>query len=236
MNSLESDKNIEIKSWRNPVLSDEAAMQICRIAEESFPPEERDPCQVLIRSIQKGKSILYTASEKNKIIGFTTLTPLKETGIYLMEYLAVDKNSRNLGIGGKILKFIKKDLSAPTDTGLILEVEPPGEVTGAEREIRLRRIRFYLRNGARMVLDGGAYRMPNLCGEGSLPMHLMWLPIIEGWKLPAALNLLQLFTLIFSETYPGKENEVLLNTIISKIPDKDTQIKLEESLEGNNLS
>jgi GNAT superfamily N-acetyltransferase len=228
MNSLESDKNIEIKGWRNPVLSDEAAMQICRIAEESFPPEERDPCQVLIRSIQKGRSILYTASEKNIIIGFTTLTPLRETGIYLMEYLAVDKSSRNRGIGGKILQFIKKDLNAPTDTGLILEVERPDEVTGAEREIRQRRIGFYLRNGARMVLDGGVYRMPNLCGDGSLLMHLMWMPMEEGRRLPADLTLHQLISLIFTETYP--ENEVLLNTIISEIPDRNAQIELYESL------
>ncbi len=236
MNSLESDKNIEIKSWRNPVLSDEDAMQICRIAEESFPPEERDPCQVLIRSIQKGRSILYTASEKNKIIGFTTLTPLRETGMYLMEYLAVDRNSRDMGIGGKILQFIKKDLSGTKNAGLILEVERPDEVTGDEKAIRQRRIGFYLRNGAKMVRDGDVYRMPNLCGKGSLPMHLMWLPIEEGRKLPAALNLLQLFTLIFTETYPGKENEVLLNTIISEISDKDAQIGLKESLEGNYLS
>jgi GNAT superfamily N-acetyltransferase len=227
MNYLESDKNIEVKSWRNPILSDEAAMQICRIAEDSFPPEERDPCQVLIKSIQEGKSILYTASEKNKIIGFTTLTPLRETGMYLMEYLAVDKSSRNLGIGGKILQFIKKDFGGTKDAGLILEVERPGEVAGAESEIRQRRIFFYMRNGARMVRDGGAYRMPNLCGEGSLPMHLMWMPMEEGRRLPADLTLLQLFTLIFTETYPGKENEVLLNTIISKIPDKDAQIELE---------
>jgi hypothetical protein len=231
MNSLGSDTSITIKSWRNPVLSKEEAMQICRIAEESFPPEERDPCQVLIRSIQKGRSILYTASEKNKIIGFTTLTPLGKTGIYLMEYLAVDKGSRNLGIGAKILQFIKKDLDETKDAGMILEVEPPDEATGAEKEIRQRRIGFYLRNGARMVLDGGAYRMPNLAGEGSLSMHLMWLPIKEGKGLPEALTLVQLFTLIFTETYP--ENGVLLNTIISEIPDRDTPIELEESREGN---
>jgi hypothetical protein len=227
MNSLELDNNVEIKSWRNPVLSEKEAMQICRIAEESFPPEERDPCQILIRSIQKGRSILYTASAKNKIIGFTTLTPLKETGIYLMEYLAVDKSSRNLGIGAKILQFIKKDLDACKDSGMILEVEPPDEVTGAEKKLRQRRIGFYVRNGARMVVDGGAYRMPNLAGEGSLPMHLMWLPIQAGRGLPEALTLVELFTQIFTQTYP--ENEVLLNTIISKIPDRDSPIELEES-------
>jgi GNAT superfamily N-acetyltransferase len=236
MNSLESDNNIEIKSWRNPVLSDEAAMQICKIAEESFPPEERDPCQVLIGSIRKGKSILYTAVEKNEIIGFTTLTPLRDTGIYLMEYLAVDKSSRNQGIGGKILQFIKKDLRGTKDAGLILEVEPPNEVTGDEKEIRQRRIRFYLRNGARMVLDRGAYRMPNLCGEGSLPMHLMWLPIKEGERMPAALTLLQLFTLIFTETYPEKENDSLFNAIISEIPNRGAQIELEGSQESYHSS
>jgi GNAT superfamily N-acetyltransferase len=229
MNSLEPENNIEIKSWRNPVLSDEAAMQICRIAEESFPPEEREPCHVLIKSIQEGKSILYTASKNNVIKGFTKLTPLGKTRVYLMEYLAVDKGSRNLGIGGKILRFIKKDLSASDDAGLILEVERPDEATGAEKEIRQRRIRFYLRNGAKMVLDGGAYRMPNLSGEGSLPMHLMWLPMEEGRGFPTPLSLSQLFILIFTKTYPGKENQALLNTIINKIPDRDARIKLEES-------
>jgi GNAT superfamily N-acetyltransferase len=229
MNSLESDKNIEIKGWRNPVLSEEAKIQICRIAEASFPPEEREPCHVLIKSIQEGKGILYTAKVMNIIRGFTKLTPLRKTRVYLMEYLAVDKSSRNQGIGAKIIQFIKQDLNTKKDTGLILEVEPLEEVTGAEKEIRQRRIGFYLRNGARMVMDGGAYRMPNLAGEGSLPMHLMWLPIKEGRKMPAAFTLSQLFTLIFTESYPGKANEALLNTIISKIPDRDAQIELEES-------
>jgi GNAT superfamily N-acetyltransferase len=226
MKSTDSDKIIEIKSLRSPVLSNDAAMQICRIAEESFPPEEREPCQTLIRSIQEGRGILYTASVRNIIRGFTKLTPLRKTGIYLMEYLAVEKSSRNQGIGGKILQFIKKDLSATKDTGFILEVELPEEVTGAEKAIRQRRIQFYHFNGARMVLDGGAYRMPNLSGEGSLPMQLMWLPIKEGGSLPAALTLSQLFTLIFTETYPGKENKPLLNTIISEIPDPNAPIKL----------
>ena len=233
MNSLKTDKIIEIKGWRNPVLSEDAKIQICRIAEESFPPEEREPCDVLIKSIQEGKGILYTASAGNIIRGFTKLTPLGKTGIYLMEYLAVDKSSRNLGIGGKILQFIKKDLDATKDAGIILEVEPPDEATGNEKEIRQRRIRFYLQNGALLVLDGGTYRMPNLAGEGSLPMHLIWLPIKEGRRIPEALTLVQLFTLIFTETYPGTESKTLLNTIINAIPDRNAPIELEENQEGN---
>ena len=229
MSSLEANNPLEIKKRTNQVLSDEAAKQICRIAEESFPPEEREPCQTLIKGIQNGRSILYTASAKNTIRGFTKLTPLKKTNIYLMEYLAVETRSRNQGIGGKILQFIKKDLKTVKGLGLILEVEPPEVSSGEEREIRQRRVRFYQRNGAQMVLDGGTYRMPNLAGEGSLPMHLMWLPIKEGVKLPTNLTLSELFSLIFTETYGGIKNEALLRAIISELPNSNAPIELGES-------
>ena len=229
MNPLEANKPLEIKKWMDHVLSDEAAKQICRIAEESFPPEEREPCQTLIKTIQEGRSILYMASfKKNMIRGFTKLTQLKKTNIYLMEYLAVETHCRNQGIGGKILQFIKKDLGAGKALGLILEVEPPEKTSNGEKEIRQRRIRFYPRNGAQMVLDGGTYRMPNLAGEGSLPMHLMWLPIKEGGRPPTKLTLSELFTLIFSETYGGEPNETLLHAIIKELPNPDAPIELEE--------
>ncbi len=229
MNPLEANKLLEIKKWTKSVLSDEAAKQICRIAEESFPPEEREPCQTFLKTIQDGRSILYTASDKNTNRGFTKLTPLKNTNIYLMEYLAVETRSRNQGIGGKILQFIKKDLKAVKGLGLILEVEPPEMPGGEEREIRQRRIRFYQRNGAQMVLDGGTYRMPNLTGEGSLPMRLMWLPIKEGGGPPTKLTLSELFTLIFTETYGGEPNEGLLHAIIKALPNPDASIELGQS-------
>ena len=229
MNILEANPLLEIKKWTDQILSEEDAKQICRIAEESFPPEEREPCQSLIKTIQEARSILYTASVKNSIRGFTKLTPLKKTNIYLMEYLAVETRSRNQGIGRKILHFIKNDLKAVKGLGLILEVETP-EVSGSEeREFRQRRIRFYQRNGALMVLDGGTYRMPNLTGEGSLPMRLMWLPINAGSKPPSNFTLVELFTLIFTETYGGIKNEALLRAIISELPNPDAPIELGES-------
>jgi len=226
MNPLEANELLEVKKWTDQVLSDEVRKQICQIAEESFPPEEREPCQTLIKSIQDGRSILYTASVKNAIWGFTKLTLLKKTNIYLMEYLAVEKSSRNRGIGGRILQFIKKDLRIGKAAGLLLEVESPEEKSRGEKEIRQRRIRFYQRNGAQMVLDHGTYRMPNLAGEGSLPMRLMWLPIEAGSNPPSNLNLTDLFTLIFTETYVGKKNEALLQSIIGKLPNPDAPIEL----------
>ena len=98
-----------------------------------------------------------------------------------------------------------------------------------EREIRQRRIGFYQRNGARMVLDGGTYRMPNLADEGSLPMHLMWLPIKEAARPPTQLTLSELFTLIFTETYGVEKNEALLRAIIKTLPEPDAPIQLGKS-------
>jgi hypothetical protein len=226
MNVLETDQPLEIKRWTGEVLGDEVVQQLCRISEESFPPEEREPCQTLIKTIQDGRSILYTASTRNTIRGFTKLTQLKKTKTYLMEYLAVETRSRNRGIGKKILQFIKKDLRAVKGLGLILEVEPPEVAGGEEREIRLRRIRFYQRNGALMVRDGDAYRMPNLACEGSLPMRLMWLPINADCKPPVSWNISDLITLIFTETYEGEKNKALLHIIIEGLPDPHAPIEL----------
>jgi hypothetical protein len=226
MNCLEAYQPLEIKRWTGEVPGDEVIQQLCRISEESFPPEEREPCQALIKTIRDGRSILYTASTKNSIRGFTKLTPLKKTKIYLMEYLAVETRSRNRGIGKEILQFIKKDLKAVKGLGLILEVEPPEVDGGEEREIRLRRIRFYQRNGALIVHDGGAYRMPNLAGEGSLPMHLMWLPISAEGKPPIGWSISDLFTLIFTEMYAGENNKILLHSIIEGLPDPHAPIEL----------
>jgi glucose-6-phosphate dehydrogenase assembly protein OpcA len=42
-----------------------------------------------------------------------------------------------------------------------------------------RRIAFYERLGAQVVDGAAGYRAPNLAGEGSLAMRLLWLPISE---------------------------------------------------------
>jgi len=229
MNTLEQGSPLEIKKWTKQVLGAEVVKQICQIAETSFPPEEREPCQTLIKTIQDGRSILYTASINNLVLGFTKLTPLAKSDLYLMEYLAVDVKSRNQGICRKILQFIRKDLKKMKARGLILEVEQPNESNGEERGIRQRRIQFYQRNGAQMVLDGNTYRMPNLAGEGSLPMHLMWLPIEKGARPPWNLTLPGLIALIFTETYEGEKNETLLRSILERLPDPNAPIELGES-------
>jgi hypothetical protein len=144
----------------------------------------------------------------------------------LMEYLAVDEKIRNQGLGSQILKFVRNDLSSQPDAGILLEVEPPLAVSGKEQELRQRRIHFYQRHGAALIMDDGAYRMPNLAGGGSLWMHLMWLPVKEHFQPPVSLSLGGLIKMIYQETYPGDEFRNLLNEILQKIPSPDAPIVL----------
>lgn len=220
--------NIQFEKWSGKILPQSLIEQIWKITEDSFPPQEREPCHVFLHTIENGKSILYVATRNNVVLGFTKLTRLAQTQIYLMEYLAVDSHNRNQGIGSSIIHFVRQDLDRHPKAGILLEVEPPAAAQGEERQLRERRIRFYQRHGAALILDHDAYRMPNLVAEGSLWMHLMWLPVKKGVLPPADLSLAGLFKLIYNEIYLGPNNDQLLLQILENIRNTDNHINLKE--------
>jgi len=219
--------SIKLDCWSGIKLPHTQVQQIWTIVEESFPPEERDPVQVFLYSIENGKSTLYTASWQKKIIGFTKLTRLTDLSIYLMEYLAVDRHFRNYGVGSALLNFVRQELQAQPNAGIILEVEPPSAAKAAERQLRVHRICFYQRHGAALILDQNAYRMPNLTGEGNVWMHLMWLPVQQGCQPPPDLSLGSLFKLIYSQIYPEEKYHGLLIQALSHLSNPDSPIILE---------
>lgn len=227
MNADEEFSGCYFEKWSGFPLPQSLVSQIWAIAEDSFPPEEREPCRVFLKSIEDGRSALYIAHQEEKVVGFTKLTRLGQSPIYLLEYLAVARQFRNSGIGSQIIAFIRKELQGQPDAGMLLEVESPQSAQGSDRQLRERRIRFYQRLGAARILDYDAYRMPSAIDESSLWMHLMWLPVRVGCLPPANLSLRRLLILIFNEAYPGDKNHQLLNWIINQIPSSDQPIQLE---------
>jgi hypothetical protein len=70
---------------------------------------------------------------------------------------------------------------------MVLEVEPAWQVDGDEREVRERRIGFYVRHGATVVACAPRYLTPNLEREGeTVPFTLLWVPLAAG--APATLE------------------------------------------------
>jgi len=143
-----------------------------RIYCDSFPPSERAEIGTLIADIATGRRRALLASRDDHLVGFALFADLIDDITYL-EFLAVDRAERCLGVGGHLMKALAQGQHVEK---LLLEVEaplavPPSDVARAERE---RRIAFYVRNGACTVDCAPDYRTPDATGGPPMPMLLLW--------------------------------------------------------------
>src|SRR5262245_36713131 len=164
---------------RQTRLDDGAAERFAAIYEASFPASERDETSSLLASVSAGERSCYVALRDGTVIGLAVVFVLAGTPAVLLEYLAVDAEERNAGVGGTLLTHLRTQGGADSGaSGMLLEVEPADEVDGEERELRTRRIGFYLRHGASIVECAPRYRAPNLEREDdALRFTLLWLPL-----------------------------------------------------------
>jgi ribosomal protein S18 acetylase RimI-like enzyme len=167
-----------MKIVRLSQFSGELASQVEHTYESSFPPSQRVAFSHLVSSIASGERSVFVAQDADRVIGFAVTMPLTSEGIYFLEYLAVSAEIRSSGAGSLLLKHVANTLrSLEGAEGILLEVEPP---EGPESDPSRRRVRFYLRNGASLIHEVLSFYMPDLSGSGSVPMRLMWLPLIPG--------------------------------------------------------
>jgi GNAT superfamily N-acetyltransferase len=195
------------------------AAKVKEIYETSFPETERQPFSFITDCIEQGSQLIYIAMENDIAVGFALIVVFSDSRVWHLNYFAVDEPNRGQGIGTAILQHIRKYMqSAKTIHGLLFEVEAPAEAkTENESVERARRIEFYKRNGAFIIEDGGAYRMPDYTKKNpkGLKMRLMWLPAVPEPR--------DLITLIYTEIY---ENDPLLQPILSEVPENIQRILL----------
>lgn len=158
--------------------------RVFSIMEQSFPLEEYRAYEDQKRLLEDRAYSIYVARENRKILGFAAVWQLEEW--LFLEHLAVDPQSRNQGIGAKLLGFLAQSRCC-------LEVELP------ETDIARRRIGFYERNG--FFLNDDPYLQPSL-GEGRSPVPLR-IMTTQGTITPEAFASLQ--KLLYSRVYGQKE-------------------------------
>lgn len=136
---------------------------------EAFPPAERKPYSTMEELYRAGRYFPYGLKDPNgRVIGYALLWGEPGGRYQLLDYLGVDPERRNEGLGGKILQRLRKALSGLN--GILLEVEAPDG--GREDKLRLRRLEFYRRNDCRLLpydcaLFGVHYRTLVLPVSGS---------------------------------------------------------------------
>lgn len=130
---------IQIKEPRHSLAASMESLYL-----EAFPNEERKPIIQLYRHQETEHSKVFAVKDKD--IGFIGMVVIiYDSQIMVIEYLATLARVRGQNYGGKILKKLRQ---AYPNHHMILEIEAT-EVDSVEKDLRMRRRKFYERNNFR---------------------------------------------------------------------------------------
>ena len=135
-----------------------------RFLRKDFPDNERKSLGMILRSLDAGTYRCFGGFEEGKLVAYAFL--VKHGERYLLDYLAAIPAKRGQGVGSALLRLLKEQLAGAQS--VVAEVEDPAQAeTAAEKELRERRLRFYLRNGfadpdVRFVTFGVPYQVIEL--------------------------------------------------------------------------
>lgn len=116
-------------------------LAVYRLYLRSFPRAERKPFRAILDIHNSGRGDVWYCTNGGKFIGFASTVCGKD--LVLVDYLAVSPSRRDGGAGSGILAGLKRQY---VDKHLFLEIESVWENV-PDRDARLRRKAFYLRNG-----------------------------------------------------------------------------------------
>ncbi len=116
---------------------------------EDFPPDEIKPLSAIERAMRRGEYVCFGAMDGEDILSYAFFVRLGkgEKEYALFDYFAVKKEARCMGVGSAFLQALIAD-ALKSMAAVLLEVDDPAHAWNEEeRDIRNRRLRFYLRNG-----------------------------------------------------------------------------------------
>ena len=183
---------------------------------EAFPDNERQPLAKIKYRVEHANYGLIIAQRNKSVAGFSLLCPFTDLNFGLLDYMAVQKDQRSLGIGSKLfaktLEFLKQDIPS---SFLLLEVEDPALSSSLERVARLRRVRFYQKLGAKVVTNF-RYLMPPLSGNS--PTNML-LTVYTGSNRVAlnSQSLAHIVTAIYLKVYEGDEDDPYLGQMLENL-------------------
>ena len=158
----------ELTGWPDELREQARALYEC-----SFPTEELRDFDGLF---ERNPSILV-ARKGDVLLGFSIFRVLEEASLGYLWYLCVDQSARGGGIGRQLYQRTLDSLKNGNGLkGLIFEVERLDSESHPVYGNPIRRVKFYERLGARLIL-GYDYRQPPIPPYGEVPLQLMYHPI-----------------------------------------------------------
>jgi ribosomal protein S18 acetylase RimI-like enzyme len=200
---------------------------------EAFPKNERQTVEKLKSRIDTGHSKMLVAKSDGSVVGVSLLCNFKDLNFGLLDYMAVQKTVRNMGIGSKLFSKTYDLLEIDMPGGLLwLEVDDPAYGSPSEKTIRWRRIKFYQRLGTKIISDF-KYFMPPINGDTPTNMLLMTYPgskiAVIGHELLSCV-----LAAIYSKVYEKDKDDPYLCKMLQNIRGKNYSI-LPEQTDSNSL-
>ena len=105
------------------------------------------------RAIRRGEYRCYGGFDSVGLAAYAFFVTIRENGqaVWLFDYLAVDRERRDQGVGSAFLQALRQEVLPEADM-VLLEIDDPAAAEGEELAHRLRREAFYVRNG---LIDTG---------------------------------------------------------------------------------
>lgn len=119
----------------------------CMISD--FPDDERKPLSMIEAALSRGEYRCLGAMGEGGVLAYAFFVRIERDGqtLELFDYLAVRRDLRDSGVGSAFLRALCAGPLREADCVLLEVDNPEFAPDAAERGIRERRLRFYLRNG-----------------------------------------------------------------------------------------
>lgn len=111
--------------------------------ETAFPASEKKPFSMILEKREEGLAEILSIEDENKQFCGLLITALYKD-LVLIDYFAIDEESRGRGIGSEALKIFCNRYG---NKRIFLEIESTVSDKEEDHDIKIRRKHFYQRNG-----------------------------------------------------------------------------------------
>lgn len=124
-------------------LEEKQLEKLRELYEQAFPASEKKPFSLILQKRAEGSvEILAIEDEEQEFQGL--IITMRYRDMVLVDYFAIAEERRNSGIGSKVLQLL---LSRYKGKRIFLEIESTVSKDSPDYDIKIRRKRFYERNG-----------------------------------------------------------------------------------------
>lgn len=178
---------------------------VLSLYDTTFPDAAKVPLSEAERSWRAGKRRIWLAFTEEGFGGFAMTMPLPLGNGELLEYLAVAHQCRNMGLGSGLLAHLRITLRSEGVSRILAECRHPASCGDRnDRDMALRRLAFYGRNGALAIARYPIHYCPNFSGERVTRRILLQFPL-AGPSEPTETEMAQDLLDIFLRSYLGVE-------------------------------